>query len=335
MMAHGQRIRAAVGPVLLFAAVTGPGWAATASGPPLLWRVAGCTPGPSYVFAILHSADPRVTTLPRPVRAALNASARLVMEVLPTSATLTVLSAESFDPDEPGRAGLASRLGPGLFAATARRIAPYGVSADLLRHMRPWAVVATLSLPRPSAGMFQELVVYLRAHEAHKPTSALLDPGSQIALFEKLPARVQVALVRAVVRRHGAALRAIAEQRRAYRAGDLPALARLRADYPTFRGDPVAARAFRALLRRIAHRVVVRLLPQLRAGSRFATVTAINLPGPDGVLHGLRAAGCTLQRASNAPRAPGIYAGVRSGPRSRQDTISPARNATTRPLPKG
>ncbi len=121
MVAHGQRIRAAVGPVVLLVAVTGPGWAATVSGPPLLWRVAGCTPGPSYVFAILHSADARVTTLPRPVRAALNASARLVMEVLPTSATLTVLSAESFDPDGPGRTGLASRLGPGLFAATACR----------------------------------------------------------------------------------------------------------------------------------------------------------------------------------------------------------------------
>jgi uncharacterized protein YbaP (TraB family) len=328
-------MRAAVGPVLLLVAVAGPGWAVAASGPPLLWRVAGCTPGPSYVFAILHSTDPRVTALARPVRAALNASARLVMEVLPTPATLTVLGAESFDPDGPGRVGLASRLGPGLFAATAQRIAPYGVTTDLLRHMRPWAVVVTLSLPRPRAGIFQELVVYLRAYEAHKPASALLDPGSQIALFEELPARTQVALVRAVVRRHGAALRAIAEQRRAYLAGDLPALARLRADYPTFRGHPVAARAFRALLRRIAHRVVRRLLPQLHAGSRFATVTALNLPGPDGVLHGLRAAGCTLQRASDALRAPGTYAGARSGLRSRQDTVSPARNATTRPLPKG
>ncbi|GEM_PF-6845298 len=312
-----------------FLALSAAGIGAVCAAPaPLLWRVTGCTPGPSYLFGILHSADPRVTALAPPVRRAIDDSRRLVMEVLPTPATLAVLGAAGFDAAGPG---LPARLGPALFAATARRIEPYGVPKDLLRRMRPWAVVATLSLPPPRAGLYQEFVVYLYARARGKPAAALLDPEAQVARFERLPGARQVALVRAVVDRHGAAVRALAEQRRAYLDGDLAALARLRRDYPTFRHHPAAAAAFRALLRRTARREVPRLLAQLRAGSRFAAITAINLPGPDGVLAGLRAGGCTLRRTG----VPDAYAGSASTASKRQATVAPARNATTRASPNG
>lgn len=299
-----RRTVARIGLLLLVAAMCGPEISAAAAGRPLLWRVTGCSPGPSYVFGLLHSEDPRVTALPPPVLGALDRSARLLMAVLPTPTTLAVLGAESFAPTG---AGLRARLGPGLFAATARRIAPYGVPRDLLRHMRPWAVVATLSLPRPRASLFQEFVVFLRARAAHKPAVALLDPTSEIAKFEALPERAQVALVRAVVRRRAAVGKGLTELRHAYVTGDLAALAKLRTQYPPFRGDPVAARAFRTLLRVTARRLVPRLLRQLRGGSRFAAITALNLPGAHGVLQGLRAGGCTLQRVGTTQAAVEAY----------------------------
>ncbi|HQU14822.1 MAG: hypothetical protein B7Z66_03675 [Chromatiales bacterium 21-64-14] len=281
------------GALLLVFALWVPVPAAARPGPLLLWEVGRCTAGPSFVFAILHSEDPRVTEQVSAVLPALRRSGRLAMEVVPNQASLTLLQAASYFTD--GRS-LDSILGARLFSATQRRMSRYGVTPDLLARMQPWAVVATLSLPRPSTGVFQEMLLYWRAAEAGVPTVALEQVPEEIALFAGLPRALQTRLVRATVEHYGAGLRALDTLRGAYLAGDLPALDRLQADYPTFREDPEAAAAFREILEHNNRRLVRRLLKRFHQGPLFAAITALNLPGPNGVLQGLEAGGCSLTR---------------------------------------
>jgi uncharacterized protein len=252
----------------------------------LLWKVERPGLRTSYVFGTVHAADAEARTLPAPVAQAFLEAASFTLEMEISPATRAeMLRAREAPPDEP----LDRKLPPTLLQAVLARAALYWPRPELVRGLRPWAVVATFSLPPSQFRLQQEgwptLDEWLQrqAHANGKPVHALETPDEQVDAYAGLPLSAQAGLLRVLLgsgdpEQGFAMLRELYRRREIGRmlAGWEQSLAQL---------DPADAAAVRAhFLDDRNSRMVERMAPQLREGAAFVAVGALHLPGNRGIL---------------------------------------------------
>ncbi|MBI4692658.1 MAG: TraB/GumN family protein [Gammaproteobacteria bacterium] len=254
----------------------------------LLWEITNAAGRKSWLYGTMHLADPRVTKLAKPVRAALREAKTFTMEMVLDLDTVLAISERMRYADG---TLLADRIGAELFARTAELLAPYGVPAEAARKLKPWAAYTTLSLPPGEHATPLDMVLMSIAEKGGKPVHGLETLDEQTAVFETLGMPDQVQLLTEVVCHHEA-LHAEAERMiAAYVARDLAALVTLAADADS----PAQRRLLANTLEARNARMVGRLRPDLEAGAAFVAVGALHLPGPDGLLARLEKAGYTVR----------------------------------------
>ncbi|MCW5576928.1 MAG: TraB/GumN family protein, partial [Burkholderiales bacterium] len=187
--------------------------------------------------------------------------------------------------------------GAELFEKAAAAAGDLGLPPGALRLFRPWAVAMLLIMPRPQHGDVLDVVLMKRAQQQGKPVHQLETADEQIALFENLPERDQVMMLRHTVDNLETARRGVREVVEAWLARDLAALARIseRDDI----ADPEVRRfnrRFRAeLIDGRNARMLQRMRPRLEAGG-FIAVGALHLHGPQGLLAQLAGLGYAVIR---------------------------------------
>jgi uncharacterized protein len=159
----------------------------------LLWRVDKAGSPPAFLFGTVHVDDPRVTRLPEAVSRRFDAAAEFTMEVIFDPAMLKILAGRMLYTD--GR-DLPQVAGAELFGKTAVAAADLGLPPEALRLFRPWAVAMLLVMPRPQYGDVLDVMLMKRAQEQGKPVHQLETVDEQIALFENLPEREQLMMLR-------------------------------------------------------------------------------------------------------------------------------------------
>lgn len=258
-----------------------------------LWRISAAGVEPSYLFGTMHSEHPEVTRLPPDVERAFDGSGRLVLEmVLDQTAMLSTAQAGLF---ESGR-DLEDVLPAPLYRRTVEAMADYGVPEPVLRRFKPWMVFSTLMLPRSRTGMFLDLRLYQQAVAAGKPVTGLETAAEQIAVFDGMSMADQVSILRDTLDNLERFDAWFEEMRRVYLSGDLDALATF-SDEMMSDIDPALAQRFqRRFVSERNRRMVERLRPLLREGGAFIAVGALHLPGEDGIIALLRAAGYEVRR---------------------------------------
>jgi uncharacterized protein YbaP (TraB family) len=270
---------------------------ATAAGPfdaGLLWRVERAGYPPAFLFGTVHVDDPRVTRLPEAVTRRFDAAGEFTMEVIFDPAMLKTLAGRMLYAD--GR-DLPQVAGAELFGKAAAAAGDLGLPPEALRLFRPWAVAMLLIMPRQQHGDVLDVMLMKRAQEQGKPVHQLETVDEQIALFENLPERDQLMMLRHTVDNLETARRGVRDVVEAWLARDLAALARIsdRADI----SDPEMRRfneRFRAeLIDGRNLRMVERMQPRLQAGG-FIAVGALHLHGARGVLAELAALGYVVTR---------------------------------------
>ncbi len=270
---------------------------AAAAGPydtGLLWRLEKAGSPPAFLFGTVHVDDPRVTQLPEAVARRFDAAGEFTMEVIFDPAMLKVLAGRMLYTD--GR-DLPQVAGAELYGKTLAAAGDLGLPPEVLRLFRPWAVAMLLIMPRPQHGDVLDVMLMKRAQAQGKPVHQLETVDEQIALFENLPERDQLMMLRHTVDNLETARRGVREVVEAWLARDLAALARIsdRADI----SDPEMRRfneRFRAeLIDRRNLRMVERMQPRLAAGG-FIAVGALHLHGPQGVLARLATLGYAVTR---------------------------------------
>lgn len=260
----------------------------------LLWRVEKAGSPPAFLFGTVHVDDPRVTQLPEAVSRRFDAAGEFTMEVVFDPAVLKTLAGRMLYAD--GR-DLPQVAGAELFGKTVAAAGDLGLPPEALRLFRPWAVAMLLVMPRQQHGDVLDVMLMKRAQAQGKPVHQLETVDEQIALFEDLPERDQLMMLRHTVDNLETARRAVREVVEAWLARDLAALARIsdRADI----SDPEMRRfneRFRAeLIDRRNLRMVERMQPRLAAGG-FIAVGALHLHGAQGVLAQLAARGYVVTR---------------------------------------
>jgi|AntDeeMetagen681_2_1112603.scaffolds.fasta_scaffold03953_3 uncharacterized protein YbaP (TraB family) len=260
----------------------------------VLWRVQGPEDtDPSHVFGTIHSDDPRVLDLDPVIERAFRAARHYAFE-LDFDADIRQTAARAmFDQAPPT---LEEQLGDEDWQRARRAAQARGVPENALRLMEPWALAITISVPAMDPAATLDRVLFRRATDLGRPVQGLETAEEQLSLFDDLPEREQLDLLRATLD--------LAEQdglapmfeslTAAWLRGDLGALMEISESNPMLpdgeRNDAFTER----VVDERNERMVERMQPLIERGGAFVAVGALHLPGERGVLRLLEEAGYTV-----------------------------------------
>jgi len=261
----------------------------------LLWRLDRPGIPPSYVFGTLHSADPRVTTLPPAVAQAFAACRTYAMEIQLTEADeVHFFEATQFDDGQ----RLQSLLGAGDYAELRRLLGDAEPADETLARTKPWAALLRVSALSSSEGLTLDRELFAAARRRHMGIVGLELLDEQIVALDSIPLQTQLALLKHAIE-HRTLLEAQLEPTiQAWLDRDLDALVRLNA--AAVAGDRELERHQALFTRRIVDDrsalMAYRLFMPLRSGSVFVAVGALHLHGANGMLAQLKQQGYRLRR---------------------------------------
>jgi len=254
----------------------------------LLWRIGAGGQKPSYLLGTIHSEDPRVTRLKPAVADALDRCDRFVMEMkLDTNAFMQFGATMMLEQD----ADLEALVGKDLFNQVMSAMADYGMPEPVVRRLKPWAVIAMLSMPKSRGGLILDMVLYQRATSQGKPASGLESADEQLAVFEGLSLRDQIELLEMTLEQRPSQPLVFEQLIDAYAADDLNRIANI-AKLDHAQARMASARNFMVRLNDDRNRrMVQRIIPYLEQGNSFIAVGALHLSGPQGILSLIRQKG--------------------------------------------
>jgi len=266
----------------------------------LLWKA---TSGRTtvYLAGSLHFGSPDMYPLPQAMESAFQESSVLVVEVdvsamNPTRALSLMATSGTYPPGDSLWNHVSERTRSALPAFAAQ----YGLSADMLARLRPWAVDFMLSSQMmQAAGMRPDLGIdmhFLVLAKGAKRIEALETADEQIRALAGVPDRENAHALEEVVTDPGRAEQILRNLKAAWIAGDTSALEALIAD--EFRDAPESRRR---LLDDRNVRMVAGIESYLKGGETcFVVVGGAHLIGKEGVVSRLAAKGYTVKRVASA-----------------------------------
>ena len=271
-------------PVSLTAAPVGP--VKHAKG--LLWEISRPGLASSYLFGTMHSSDPRVTRLPNSLLQSFDRSTSFSMEIIFTGAGIVHMAEIMFfDQDQT----LEQTVGKELYQKTKAAMKQAGLSTRDLNKKKPWAIIMSLGTPRKSNGtFFLDLMLQKKAILQFKPTYGLETMNEQLEVFNGLPMRDQVELLKATLKYQSQNTEQMQQLMDAYLDRDLARLAAISDSYQNQAG-PIYDKLMDRLLVKRNLRMMERMQPRLQQGGAFIAVGALHLPGEQGLLSLLENAG--------------------------------------------
>lgn len=247
----------------------------------LLWKIERAGQAPNYVFGTIHSEDPRVLNLPKPVQGVFDSSKIFVMEALLDESALRAMSSAMLFND--GRQ-LQQVLSPATYAKAVAAMSAYGLPEIALQLMQPWAAAMTLGTPKPQTGLVLDLSLMQQAMAQGKQTAGLETAQEQIGIFAKLALPEQIILLEDVLKQLPTLPQTFAKLHQAYLARDLASLERLSVEQQALGNRALGQKLMPQLIDQRNQRMVARMEPYLKSGQAFIAIGALHLPGEAGVL---------------------------------------------------
>ncbi len=245
-----------------------------------------------YLLGTIHSEDPRVVDFSADVISRLKENQVFAMELVPDAATQSRLQRYMSLP--PGTT-LESVIGPERYAAAAAALARYKVDPEAIGHLKPWAVMMTLSTPPPVTGFFMDMSLSLRAEGMGLKVVGLETLDEQLSFLDEMPLAMQLSLLDQAVADTDQVAAVHDRMVEAYLENDLQQLQALsKREFNS--ADACAGHYFERLgIDARNHRMFRALLPLLAKQRVFVAVGALHLPGREGLLTLLRGAGFELR----------------------------------------
>jgi hypothetical protein len=259
----------------------------------LLWEVSRAGAEPAYLFGTIHSEDPAVLQLARPVQQAFDTSQSVVLEMLLDMEAMVYSSTAMLMLD--GRS-LSDIIGQPLFRQASTAIQSRGIPEAVLDRMQPWAAAVTLSMPAQETGQVLDVMLYQNSLQQGKDVYGLETVQEQLDLFESMSEADQIALLKDAVENFPDIDVMHAELLAAYKQRDLDGLMAI-SEESMQQGDQRLADEFQQrLVVDRNHRMAERMQPYLQQGKAFIAVGALHLPGEEGLLNLLEQQGYTVRR---------------------------------------
>lgn len=256
-----------------------PGYDARPKG--ILWKIEKPGVKPSYILGTVHSDDSRILQLADQFLPKVRTADSFVSELKMDGFSMREASQLMYLPI--GKT-LESLIGKKRFQLCVSLLAEYGISQDMAQRMKPWAVIVTLSMPKPRTGMVMDYRLYQEAESFGVRTYGLETSREQVAVFESFSIRDQIIMLDDAIKTFSRLPMMFDELIHYYLQGDLGRLERASDKY-MLSGNGLLANQFRKrILLDRNYLMVRRMKPRLMAGNSFIAVGALHLPGNEGIL---------------------------------------------------
>ncbi len=253
----------------------------------LLWRVHLPKHPANFLFGTIHVDDKRVKKLNPQVIHRFNEAKTLCLEILPDRETQVSIGLAMLLPK---KKSLDDILGKKLFNRLSLTLNKMGVDPVQASHLKPWAAMMVLSRPKSHGGFALDEQLYHWAEYQYKELCALETLQEQLAVFDSLNNKDQIALLTDTLD-NWPLLHDMNEQLiKAYVAGDLDEIYRRSLEVQS-RDHELSQRLRDTLIDQRNIRMLNRMLPRLKKGRSFIAVGALHLPGKKGLLNLLRKQG--------------------------------------------
>ena len=242
----------------------------------------------NWLLGTLHSEDERVLAFPPVLEQALKQSETVGLELVPDREMLDRLVEAMRLPDGEK---LSDRLDQALYQRVCSALTEYGMDADGVDRLRPWAAAMTLGQPPVRTGRFMDLVLARKAAEHGAMSVALETIDEQLAFFAGLGEQAHLALLQQAVEDRERGPSDFETLLAAYLESDLQQLQQL-ARRQLSRLPRSVQKKFRVqgiTLRNVE--MARRAQPLLDQGNALIAVGALHLPGERGLVALLRAQG--------------------------------------------
>ena len=257
----------------------------------VFWRIDQPQRPPSFLLGTIHSADPRVTAIKPVVARAFAQASVFVMEMDLNVESFLSLGASMMFSD--GR-DLERLLGRNDFRKVAAAVAQHGIPEQVLRRMKPWAVLALLSQPKPQSGAFMDMLLFNKATAAGKTVVGLESAQEQVAVFNQMAMTDQLALLRSSLAQADQMADMQERMITTYLTDDLDAIAALTQEFMGPDPSGLNRRFLQRLNDERNDRMLTRMTPYIDSGGAFIAVGALHLTGERGLIRQLRAQGYRL-----------------------------------------
>lgn len=262
----------------------------------LFWSFSGPAGQKGYLLGTIHSEDPRVLGFTPEFLEALSGSDIFAMELVPDMNTLARLADYMHLPGDQSLAGI---IGQERFEAVALALQSYGVPAEQVARMKPWAAMMTLSVPPPETGLFMDFSLSLRAAGNGLKVIGLETLEQQLAFLEDMPEQQELLLLDHAVDEFSY-VAAVHEQMVAtYLIGSLDKLYEFSMQQMESLDSEAQAYFFDEGIDARNHRMLEVLMPSLAQGKVFVAVGALHLPGVEGLISLLQQQGFRLEAMPN------------------------------------
>ncbi len=257
----------------------------------LFWSIQKNGLPAGYLLGTIHSEDPRVLEFSEDFLDKLRTSEVFALEMVPDINLLERLSGYMYYP--PGQ-GLETVIGNERFSALETALSAYHVPAELVRRLKPWAAMMTLSTPPPQTGFFMDLSLSLRASGGGLEVVGLETLEQQLSFLENMPMAMQLSLLDQAIAEVGKVIEVHDQMVDAYLENDLQVLQALSDDQLLAVSKSAGDYFIEEGIHARNYRMADSLLRQLENKSVFVAVGALHLPGEKGLLNILRREGFVL-----------------------------------------
>ncbi|TGO02737.1 hypothetical protein PN36_19935 [Candidatus Thiomargarita nelsonii] len=259
----------------------------------LLWQIDKPGLTSSYLFGTIHSEDSRVTQLPPIVDSRFKQADSVSLELDMSLSNMTKVASAMFFV---GEQSLDKLIDKALFDQIVKAMGEYYIPGMLVKRLKPWAVIATLSTPPTKTGEILDLQLYQKAQQLQIPTYGLETIKEQLAVFERFSLDEQLIMLKETVMQLDKMPAIFDKLHELYLQRDLTALMRFSIEYMHSSSDNQAL--VDAFYKRIVDdrnvRMLDRMEKRLQEGNAFIAVGALHLPGDKGLLNLLQARGYQL-----------------------------------------
>lgn len=260
----------------------------------LLWKIEKQGMVDSYLYGTMHVGDPRVVNLAPEVELAFMQANHFVMEVLMNFKAMGYMASASFFSDGRTLKDVMGHLEyKRLTSLINKRIF---LSEDVLKHMKPWAVLMLLMMPADQlaqSGAALDMVLYRRASQRKVKLTGLETAQEQVAVFESMSMDDQLWMLNRSIEEIDNTDAQLPEMLNAYVDRDLAQLVRIQQAF-MYEDSEIDDRFMYQLLDVRNVKMAKRISPVLKQGNAFIAIGALHLPGEEGVLHLLEQQGFTV-----------------------------------------
>jgi uncharacterized protein YbaP (TraB family) len=249
----------------------------------LLWQINKPGLTPSYVFGTIHSEDARVTQLPTIVRSRFEQASSASFEIMMDTPTMLKAASAMFFV---GEESLDKVIDKALYTQIVDALRQYQMPAIMVKKLKPWAVLVTLSTPPNETGDFLDLMLYKKAQQLQIPTYGLEKVEEQLAVFNDFSLEDQISLLKDTLKNLKKMPVLFEKMHELYLERDLTTL--LKFSIEEMKSDSDNLLLVDAFYKKAVDdrniRMVKRMEKRLQEGNAFIAIGALHLPGKKGML---------------------------------------------------